>query len=309
MCGLYGFSNYGENKIKNLAELTNSLAEQSAVRGTDATGIAICANGNVNILKESKSAYKLDFRHSDDVTALIGHTRHSTQGSERKNYNNHPFYGKCSNARFALAHNGVLTNDTSLKKKYNFQKIKIETDSYVAVQLLEYRKKLDFDSIKFMAEAVDGSFSFSVLDDKNNIFLIKGDSPLSVLHFPKLGMYVYSSTDEILYKALVDSPLFSALKKGEYEEIAISEGDILKIRSDGRLEKSTFEYSYYYGRGWWDYGFCTTTGRRSGNEYVDDLKSVASYLGYSPDTIDELIDGGFSPEEIEEYIYCMDGEV
>ncbi|MDP4120832.1 MAG: class II glutamine amidotransferase, partial [Bacillota bacterium] len=109
MCGLYGFSHYGDNKIKDLAELTNSLADKSAIRGTDATGIAFCSNGNVNILKETKSAYRLNFKHSDNICALIGHTRHSTQGSEKKNFNNHPFYGRCFNARFALAHNGVLT--------------------------------------------------------------------------------------------------------------------------------------------------------------------------------------------------------
>ena len=37
MCGLFGFSRYGA-PIKYLSELTNSLAQQSAVRGTDATG-------------------------------------------------------------------------------------------------------------------------------------------------------------------------------------------------------------------------------------------------------------------------------
>ena len=111
MCGLFGFLNYGYGKIKMLSELTNSLAEESAVRGTDATGIAFCSSGNVSILKESKSAYRLNFKHSDKINALIGHTRHSTQGSEKKNYNYHPFPGKTQNARFALAHNGVLTND------------------------------------------------------------------------------------------------------------------------------------------------------------------------------------------------------
>ena len=34
----------------------------------------------------------------------------------------------------------------------------VETDSYVAVQLLEKNKTLDFDSLKSMAEAVEGSF-------------------------------------------------------------------------------------------------------------------------------------------------------
>lgn len=310
MCGLAGFSYYGTETIKGLPDLTNSLLEQSAVRGTDATGIAYCSGGNIQILKESKAACKINFKHSDEITALVGHTRHSTQGSEKRGFNNHPFYGKTKSARFALAHNGVLTNDTSLKKQYKLPKTKIETDSYVAVQLLEYKKKLDFESIKFMAEAVDGSFSFSILDDKNNIWLVKGDSPLSILHFPKLKMYVYASTDEILYKALVDFQLlFKELKKGDFEEIKIAEGDILKICSDGKLERSIFEYSCYYGSGWWDYGFNGKSNKHDGNEYIDDLKSVASYLGYSPETIDELLDAGYTPFEIEDYIYCMEGEV
>ncbi len=42
------------------------------------------------------------------------------------------------------------------------------------------------------------------------------------------------------------------------------------------------------------------------SSYIDDIKAVAKYQGYSPDTIDELIKSGFTPEEIEEYIYCMD---
>ncbi len=311
MCGLFGFSNYSGEKIKNISDLTNSLAEQSAVRGTDATGIAFCSGGNVNILKDSKSAYRLNFKLSDDTKAIIGHTRHSTQGSEIKNYNNHPFPAKCDNARFSLAHNGVLSNDKELRHKFKLPKTKIETDSYIAVQLIESQKHLDFDSIKYMAERTEGSFSYSIIDDINNIWLVKGDSPLSILHFPKLKIYVYASTDEILYKAIVDySPLFSALKNGEYEAIDISEGDILKIRPDGIIERNTFEYIHYYGRDWWNYGsFSLTdlnTTKKQGkiNDYIDDLKSVALYQGYSPDDVDELINAGCTLEEIEDYIYC-----
>lgn len=76
MCGLYGFLHYGNNKIKYLSNITNALAEEAAIRGTDATGIAFNDKGRLSILKESKSAYKLNFKHSDNITALIGHTRH-----------------------------------------------------------------------------------------------------------------------------------------------------------------------------------------------------------------------------------------
>lgn len=83
---------------------------------------------------------------------MIGHTRHSTQGSERQNRNNHPFSGRVPNTRFALAHNGVLINDDLLREQYQLSKSKIETDSYVAVQLIERQRELSFASLRFMAE-------------------------------------------------------------------------------------------------------------------------------------------------------------
>ena len=122
MCGLFGFVRYGTT-MKNLSLLTNSLAQQSAIRGTDATGIAF-NDGNLKIIKEGKSAYEMDFKHSEDIHALIGHTRHSTQGSEKKNHNNHPFPGKVNGLHFALAHNGVLSNDNILRKTLNLPKNK-----------------------------------------------------------------------------------------------------------------------------------------------------------------------------------------
>ena len=310
MCGLFGFSAYADQPIKGLSDLTNALAEQSAARGIDATGIAFCRPGGINIHKEAKSAYALDFKHPEDVPALIGHTRHSTQGDEKKNFNNHPFYGKAKGTRFALAHNGVLMNDEELRKSLNLPKTKIETDSFIAVQLIESRKIFNIDSIQYMTEQVKGSFSFSILDDRNNIYLVKGDSPLSILHFPKQKLYVYASTEQILYKALVDTKLFEALKIGDYEEIPIEEGEILKIRPDGKIERYHFHYSYYKSRGWWEYGEFSSYGvsndQANGDtmdDYINALKSIAAYQGISVGLIDELLEDGISPEEIEEYIY------
>jgi glucosamine 6-phosphate synthetase-like amidotransferase/phosphosugar isomerase protein len=304
MCGLFGFSNYSGDRPKNLSSLASSLAVESAVRGTDATGVAFCRFGDVIISKESKDAYRMDFKCCDDACALIGHTRHSTQGSEKKNYNNHPFSGKCRGSRFALAHNGVLSNDRELRKSLHLPKTKIETDSYIAVQLIESRKKLNFDTIKYMAEKIDGSYSFSILDDRDNIYLVKGDSPLSVMHFPGRKMYVYASTDEILYRALIDSPLFSSLKKGEFEMVDIKEGDIVKICSEGKLEYGKFEHSCYYGRAWWDYSFSAHEDRATlRDEYIRDIKTFAAYQGMEPESIDDLIKSGFTLDEIEEFVY------
>ena len=90
----------------------------------------------------------------------------------------------------------------------------------------------------------------------------------------------------------------------------ISEGEILKIRPDGILERNTFEYSYYYGRGWWDYGSFSSISLGNGKakntqkEYLESLKSIASYQGYSPEDVDELIVAGFTLDEIEDYLYA-----
>ncbi len=303
MCGLFGFSRYG-GTIKNLSEITNSLAEQSAVRGTDATGIAFNGSGGIRIFKDGKPAYKMDFKHPDEIRALIGHTRHSTGATANFNMNNHPFSGKCRNSEFALAHNGIIHNDKALKKSLSLPKSKIQTDSFVSVQILEKYGELNLEKIGDMAEAVEGSFSFSIIDDRNNIYLVKGDSPLSILHFPGQKLYLYASTDEILYRSIIDTPLFEDLKKGEFEVVDIKEGDILKICSDGNIEKGTFEYKYYYGKSLRDFGLSLYRSSLSADEeYIDDLKSIASYQGFDPDTIDELIASGVTTDEIEDFLY------
>lgn len=310
MCGLFGFSSYDDQLTKELSKLTNSLARQSEVRGTDATGIAYNRSGYITIQKDAKAADKMEFKHGDDIKAMIGHTRHGTQGSEKKNYNNHPFHGKTKNARFALAHNGIIWNDDELKLKYRLPKTKIETDSYVAVQLIEYKRNLSFDTLKFMAEQVDGSFSFSILDDKDNLYLVKGDSPLSILHFPRLKLYVYASTDEILYRALINTNLLSESKSKEYDEIVLKEGEILKIKSDGTTEKTEFDFCRsYYHKNWWDYGYPyrsvipNKTNSAARQEYIEELEYAAMCQGIDPQVVGELLKENFTLEEVEEYLY------
>ena len=304
MCGLYGILSYG-NEIKDISEITEALAVESAVRGTDATGIAYNYHGRLNIFKRSKSAYEMNFRVPKHTAAVMGHTRNATQGTLKFNENNHPFRGKCGYTAFALAHNGILSNDRMLRRQLKLPKTKIETDSYIAVQLVENKKRFDMESIKYMAENVEGSFSFSLLDDMDNLYLVKGDSPLSVFHFPSRSAYVYASTLSILWKALVDTELFYELQRGEYEEVEIDDGEILKITSNGELEREKFKYDARTSFGLdWRRGFNYTDSM--GDDYEDELKSVAPYFGFDEDDIETLLNDGYTYEEIEEafYGYC-----
>ena len=120
-------------------------------------------------------------------------------------------------------------------------------------------------------------------------------------------MYIYASTEEILCKSLIDTELFSDIKSGDYEPIDINDGDILKINPTGNLVRGKFnfnDYSHLKYCNWWDYGVNDTSEKSAYTDiYIEDLKAVAAYQGYSPEDIDNMLSSGISPYEIEEYLY------
>ena len=203
MCSLFGWLDYqGIIPHKVLRKLTQALANAAEERGTDAAGISYINEGKVVIYKRPKPAHKLHFNPSNGTSAVMGHTRMTTQGNEKFNYNNHPFPGVAGDTSFAFAHNGVLWNDKALRKDKLIPDTYIETDSYAACQLIEQQNKLDFDSLKYMAETVEGNFTFTILDDSNSLYIIKGSNPMCLLHFKDIGLYVYASTESIMKAAL-----------------------------------------------------------------------------------------------------------
>ena len=63
------------------------------------------------------------------------------------------FPGQVGGKAFALAHNGVLCNEEALRRSQRLPVTRIETDSYLAVQLLERSGKLCPEALAQMAEA------------------------------------------------------------------------------------------------------------------------------------------------------------
>ena len=156
----------------------------------------------MRIYKRPKAAHEMRFLLPQDANVIMGHTRMATQGKASHNLNNHPFAGRADHQPFALAHNGVLYNDTILRTTKHLPRTRIQTDSFVAVQLIEQKQVLNFESLRSMAEQVEGSFSFTVLDNRNSLFFVRGENPLCIYHYPRTGLYLYASTEEILRKAV-----------------------------------------------------------------------------------------------------------
>ncbi len=301
MCCLFGFVDYaGSLSVKQKSRLIRELSIASEARGTDATGIAYNTSHGLQIYKRPLAAHRLHLRIPAEAHVVMGHTRMTTQGSAKKNYNNHPFFGCVKGKRFALAHNGVLWNDRGLRHTKHLPKTKIQTDSYVAVQLLEQQKALDFDSLAKMAEQVEGSFSFAVLDEQDALWLVKGDNPLTIVHFPAAGVYVYASTAEILNKALARCGNW--LERGE--KVDIEMGDIVKIDSSGRITRGAFDASKFYRSSWgyWDTPLYPRLPH-SEEEHLSLLKSVAKSFGFTGEMVDRLLDQGFTIDDVENLLY------
>lgn len=306
MCCLFGLIDYGHSLSgRQKTKILQALALESEARGTDAAGIAYFNKGILRVNKQPGPAHLSRFRVPKDAWTIMGHTRLTTQGNARRNRNNHPFVGHLGKTEFALAHNGVLNNDKTLRQTLRLPKTRIETDSYVAVQLLEQENALDFSSLQKMAEQVQGTFVFTVLDHSNSLYFIRGDNPLCLLHFPKERLYLYASTSKILMAAI---SRIRGLVKAERTEISTVCGDILRIDENGVISTGAFDTKNLWER-WFLPSFPSMASPVRVSAAVDDtlyweeLKSVAAVYGYTPEVIDECRELGFTTDEIEEMIY------
>lgn len=192
-----------------------------------------------------------------------------------------------------------------MRKTKKLPATKIETDSFIAVQLIERSGELTFGSLRQMAESVRGTFTFTLMDKTDAVYIVKGNNPLCLYHWPKPGLYLYASTEDILKRALQGI----RLKLGKEERVDIDSGEIVRIDRYGRITRSSFNTAHLHQNQsvyFWPYRHSIWDIDPRPDPYIDELKSVAGAFGYSPEDIDTFLKDGFSPEEIEECFYCME---
>lgn len=297
---LFGLIDYNKClSIKQKEKIIRVLSRECEERGTDATGIAYLSGNKMNIYKKPLPAHKMRFRLNGNPNVVMGHTRLTTQGSEKNNINNHPFYSE--KLGFALAHNGVLYNDKALRKTEKLPSTKIETDSYIAVQLIDSKNALNPDTIKYMAEKVEGSFCFTILSQENELYIVKGDNPMCIAKFN--GFYIYASTKEILVKAL------KKLDLKYYKLVDVNDEEILKFNTRGKITRYNFTMKSCscYGYTYWDFGRNKSKAVKSSkDEYIEDLIYFGKIVGIDREDIISLLDMGYDYMDIEEMLYEAD---
>ena len=158
-----------------------------------------------------------------------------------------------------------------------------------------------------MAEKVQGSFTFTILDQDNKLYFVKGENPLSIYHYPDLGLYLYASTAEILDSAIASI----GMEKIECETVQTWPGDILRIDRQGKCETAAFDLVDSYSRfsAWPPFNSFSQKHQNNHNhitqqEYLQAVKTVAMLHGFETEYIGALIADGYTLGDIEEMIYC-----
>ena len=186
MCGIVGY--VGKQKA---ASIILEGLKRLEYRGYDSAGLAVLQNRRIDVAKKIgrvETLVKEAAKHRFTGTTGIGHTRWATHGGVT-DANAHPHVS--SDGRFALIHNGVIENYSSIKKflltkGYTFTS---ETDTEVLANLIAYHyqkepvsaeKSRFLESVRRSLIHVEGTYGIAVLctDSPDEIVAARKASPL-----------------------------------------------------------------------------------------------------------------------------------
>ena len=201
-------------------------------RGYDSAGVALL-NGTLNIYKKAGKVSELaDFVKGKNLAGNVGmgHTRWATHG-EPNDRNAHPHYSQ--NEEFAIIHNGIIENYSSIKKELIKQghTFKSDTDTEVLIHLIEeiFKKgnvALE-EAVRLALGEVVGAYAIVILskNEPNKLIAARKGSPI-VVGIGKDEFFIASDA----------TPIVEYTKNVAY----LNDGEVAVI-NDGKLTVKTIE--------------------------------------------------------------------
>ena len=292
MCGIVGY--IGKRPIVNT--LLNGL-RRLEYRGYDSAGIAVLKDnqikvvkktGRVDVLKEAVAKASLDSEGSE-LSIGIAHTRWATHGAPTEK-NAHPHLDEKCN--FALVHNGIIENYTSVKEHLisKGHKFDSETDTEVIVHLISELYEGDFlKAVAATLKQLTGTYGIVVISKfhPDTIIAARKGSPI-IIGVGKGEMIVASDLFALIsYMRKViylDDGDIAVVKA---EEVDIRNIDIIPVTRElahvdwdaNAAEKG--EYEHFMIKEIFEQPDSITNAIR-GRLNFEDGSSILSGLGYSP---------------------------
>ena len=214
MCGIVGYAG-GRDAQPILLDCLKRLE----YRGYDSAGIAVV--GKELQLYKSKGEIAVLESGLPKMEGVLGiaHTRWATQGKPTTE-NAHPLTD-CSN-RFAVVHNGIISNFMNLRESLEGQghKFSSETDTEVFAHLVESEFKDDLlSAVRAAIKRIKGTYAFAVVASGiEEIVVARNESPLVI----GLGNGENFLASDI-----------TALLKFTNQMVYLMDGEVARITRDG----------------------------------------------------------------------------
>lgn len=194
---------YKSNKKRGTFSYGGLLVDNKLHAILKTQGIAPLSNSL--IINYGKKKKKMN-----DFQYYLGHTQAPTSAQRAYNKDTtHPF--QCGD--WLIAHNGVLTNDTELKKLVNKKKYNV-VDSSVIAPLIELHYKDSKDEINAIVKTLSslkGTFGLWIFHQQtNNIYLARSGSTL----YADFLNNTFSSLKEKEYVELEEGLVYLLTKEG-----------------------------------------------------------------------------------------------
>ena len=254
MCGIFGLAvtnQFNKRYPRKIIDITNNLFLFSQTRGSEAAGLAINNELEINVLKQASSpknfikedGYKKLFSKTLNLPnneskkdafnqhfSLIGHSRLVTNGDQSEGINNQPVISK----GIVGVHNGIITNEEELLNQNKFITKESSLDSEILFKLFRnnfIKEKDIFKSINKTISKVKGSLSVAYfLEEEPKLVLTTNTG--SIFYVLSNEIFLFASERFILKKLI---------KK--FKEIKINSSDIsqLKVKNALYLNLENFE--------------------------------------------------------------------
>src|SRR5579864_604053 len=198
MCGIVGYVG-----PKPLLPVLMGGLRRLEYRGYDSAGVAVVADGRMEIRRSAGKLSRLDevlARDPIDGQFGIGHTRWATHGRPTEE-NAHP-HTDC-HRRIVVVHNGIIENYLELKRQLQAEghRFVTETDTEVVAHLVEKESRGDGlpAAVRRALTRVRGLFALVLIsaDDPDTIVAVRNGPPV-VVGFGDGEFFVASDTPAIL---------------------------------------------------------------------------------------------------------------
>lgn len=245
-----GYSLFGIWGISDAARLCYFGLHSLQHRGQEGAGIIASHNGHLkghhglglltDVFKQESLFEVLKGQ------AAIGHVRYGTAGSnEIKNVQ--PFLFEFHDEKWALAHNGNLTNATTLRKELEDDGaiFSSNSDSEILIHLIRRSKKEALlERVKESLNKIKGAFSYLILTSNEMIGAIdpNGFRPLSLGQLSN-GSYVLAS--ETCALDVSGAKFIRSIEPGEIITVNHDHYQIEKYTEETMMSISSMEFIYF----------------------------------------------------------------